>query len=272
MMGGVAANTRVRQAAVAGLFYPGEPSTLRSTARELIEGAAAEAQRSTPPKALIVPHAGFPYSGPVAAAAYRTIAARRAEISRVVLIGPSHRVYFHGIAVSQAGAFSTPLGDIRVDAELRTKVLAGGEVVASDVPHAAEHCLEVQLPFLQMLLGEFTILPLVAGRASAAAVARVLADAWGGPETLVLVSSDLSHYHSYASARSLDAETAAAIVARDPSLEPEQACGAVAINGLLALARERELAVVEVARLNSGDTAGDRARVVGYGAFAVHEP
>jgi AmmeMemoRadiSam system protein B len=275
MMGRESANARVREAAVAGLFYPGDPSALRSIALELLEHGAdigPPAALPAPPKALIVPHAGFAYSGSVAGAAYRSIAARCGGISRVVLIGPSHRVYFRGIAASQAQAFSTPLGEVRVDDELRNRALAAGTVVASDLPHASEHCLEVQLPFLQTLLGEFTILPLVAGVASAEDVAGALADVWGGAETLVLVSSDLSHYRSYASARAFDADTAAAIVERHPSLSPEQACGAVAINGLLALARERTLAVREIARLNSGDTAGDRTRVVGYGAFAIHEP
>jgi hypothetical protein len=253
------------------MFYPGEASALRASIELLLERAAVDAALLAPPKALIVPHAGYPYSGPIAAAAYARLAPLRDRISRVVLIGPSHHAYFAGIALPQAEVFSTPLGDIRVDIELKTELLDGGDVLVSDVPHAAEHCLEVQLPFLQMILEEFTILPLVAGVASPEEVAAVLADVWGGDETLVLASSDLSHYHSYQSARSIDARTVAAIVARQPTLSSEQACGAVGINGLLTLAQEMNLAVEKIAYLNSGDTAGDRTRVVGYGAFAVHE-
>jgi hypothetical protein len=270
MMGRIQANTRVRKAAVAGLFYPGEPAALRSAATRLLEQAPADTAEPSPPKALIVPHAGYVYSGPIAAAAYARIVPLRDRISRVVLIGPSHHAYFHGIALPEAEVFSTPLGDIRVDAELKAELLGGEDVLVSDVPHAAEHCLEVQLPFLQSILGDFSILPLVAGVASPEDVAAVLADVWGDDETLILASSDLSHYHSYQAARGRDARTAAAIVDRQPSLSPEQACGAVAINGLLTLAREMNLAVDQIACLNSGDTAGDRTRVVGYGAFAVH--
>jgi hypothetical protein len=272
MMGGISADTRVRKAAVAGMFYPGEPLRLRSAVAQLLERAAADRAALLPPKALIVPHAGYPYSGPIAAAAYARIAPLRDQISRVVLIGPSHHAYFHGIALPESDVFSTPLGDIRVDSGGKAKLLARGDAVLSDVPHESEHCLEVQLPFLQSILGDFTILPLVAGVASPEDVASVLADVWGGEETLVLASSDLSHYHSYQAARDIDTQTAAAIVAREPSISPEQACGAVGINGLLTLARERNLTVEKIACLNSGDTAGDRARVVGYGAFAVYGP
>jgi AmmeMemoRadiSam system protein B len=272
MMGQIAVNTRVRKAAVAGMFYPGEASLLRSSIVRLLERAAVHAAALAPPKALIVPHAGYVYSGPVAAAAYARLVPLRDRISRVVLIGPSHHAYFEGIALPQAEVFSTPLGDVRVDADLRAELVEGGDVLVSDVPHTAEHCLEVQLPFLQVILKEFTILPLVAGVASPADVAAVLADVWGGDETLVLVSSDLSHYHSYQSARSIDARTVASIVARQPTLSSEQACGAVGVNGLLTLAEEMNLVVEKIAYQNSGDTAGDRTRVVGYGAFAVHEP
>jgi AmmeMemoRadiSam system protein B len=272
MMGRISANTRVRKAAVAGMFYPGERSALRSAVALLLERAAADSERRAPPKAMIVPHAGYPYSGPTAAAAYARLAPVRDQITRVILIGPSHHAYFRGIALPESDVFSTPLGDIRVDAGGKTRLLARGDAVLSDVPHESEHCLEVQLPFLQSILGDFTILPLVAGVASPEHVASVLADVWGGEETLVLASSDLSHYHSYQAARDIDTQTAAAIVAREPCLSPEQACGAVGINGLLTLARERNLTVEKIEYLNSGDTAGDRARVVGYGAFAVYGP
>jgi MEMO1 family protein len=236
----------------------------------LLGQASRGAPEAPPTKALIVPHAGYVYSGTVAAAAYASLRARRSEISKVVVIGPSHRAYFHGIALPEADAFATPLGEIRIDRAGKAKLAARGDVLVSDAPHAQEHCIEVQLPFLQTVLDEFTLIPLLAGIASPPYVASVLADVWGGPETLVLASSDLSHYHSYDSARQLDAETAAAIVARQPGLSGDQACGAVAINGLLTRARDLDLAVDEIARLNSGDTSGDRSRVVGYGAFAVH--
>ncbi|HXQ63737.1 MAG TPA: AmmeMemoRadiSam system protein B [Steroidobacteraceae bacterium] len=260
----------MREPAVAGTFYPGTASTLRAALATLLQHASA-AQRPAPPaKALIVPHAGYVYSGTVAAAAYAPLVTRRSEISKVVVIGPSHRAYFHGIAIPEAEAFATPLGQIRIDVAGKAKLAGRGDVLVADGPHELEHCIEVQLPFLQAVLEEFTLIPLLAGIASAQYVASVLTDVWGGPETLVLASSDLSHYHPYDAARQLDAQTAAAIVARQTRLSGEQACGAVAINGLLARARELGLAVDEIARLNSGDTAGDRTRVVGYGAFAVH--
>jgi MEMO1 family protein len=189
-----------------------------------------------------------------------------------VLIGPSHRVPLAGIAVPEADYFLTPLGTIPLDLPLRSQLLRRGGIVESDWPHASEHCLEVQLPFLQLILPEFTLLPLVAGSASPQQVASVLADAWGADETLVIVSSDLSHYHRYDAARMIDAATCAAIRAFDTGLSDEQACGAVGINGLLYLARELGLDTTEIARCNSGDTAGDRLRVVGYAAFALHTP
>jgi len=208
----------------------------------------------------------------VAAAAYALLRESRRTVRRVVLIGPSHRVPLTGIAVPEADYFLTPLGTIPLDLPLRSELLRRGGIVESDWPHASEHCLEVQLPFLQLILPEFTLLPLVAGSASPQQVASVLADAWGGDETLVIVSSDLSHYHRYDAARMIDAATCAAIRAFDTGLSDEQACGAVGINGLLYLARELGLDTTEIARCNSGDTAGDRLRVVGYAAFALHTP
>jgi hypothetical protein len=227
---------------------------------------------AVPPKALIVPHAGYIYSGGIAAAAYATVASLRQVIRRIVLIGPSHRVYLRGMAVPAASAFATPLGEVVIDQDLKASLLQLGDVIEADAPHAQEHCLEVQLPFLQMLFDHFTLLPLVIGAAAPEQVAATLAHAWGDASTLVLVSSDLSHYHTYEQARHIDAATTASILKREPTLAGEQACGAVGINGLLYLAGKRELPVSEIARCNSGDTAGDRSRVVGYGAFAVHEP
>lgn len=252
------------------MFYPAAPAELRDAVTQYMDGASA-VDLPQAPKALIVPHAGYVYSGSIAAAAYASIAARRARITRVVLLGPSHRVYLQGIALPEWDEFATPLGNVRIDLEHRATLLAQGAVVAANAPHALEHSLEVQLPFLQVLLGDFTLTPLVAGDASPQHVASVLADAWGGEETLILISSDLSHYHSYERAQQIDRATSTAILNRSTQLSGEQACGAVCINGLAQLARDKQMNVSEIARLNSGDTAGDRARVVGYGAFALHE-
>ena len=264
-------NSRVRRPAVADLFYPGDASTLRATVRQLLGASATDYQLPASTKALIVPHAGYAYSGPVAAAAYAQLAARRRQIARVVIIGPSHQAYFHGIALPEADVFSTPLGDIPIDAASKAKLVARGDVHVDDSPHAQEHCIEVQLPFLQTVLDDFTLVPLLVGVATPDHVASVLAEVWGGAETLVLASSDLSHYHGYASAQQRDSRTAAAILARHSDLSGDEACGAAAINGLLLRARTLDLAVDEVLRLNSGDTSGDRTRVVGYGAYALHE-
>jgi AmmeMemoRadiSam system protein B len=263
-------NTKVRPPAVAGLFYPDNPPELR----DMVSGYLAQAPElaAGPPKALIVPHAGYIYSGVIAAAAYAQVARRRREIRRIVLIGPSHRVYLRGMAVPEDEGFQTPLGMVPIDRELKARALGHDEVIESDRPHVTEHSLEVQLPFLQVLLDEFTLLPIAVGSAAPPAVAAVLAELWGDERTLVLISSDLSHYLTYEQARAVDAETSAAIQRNEPTLTGEQACGCVGINGLAYLARQRNARITEIARCNSGDTAGDRQRVVGYGAFALHEP
>ena len=260
-----------RPPAVAGLFYPDDQRELRDVVSGYLRQHSCTATVA-PPKALIVPHAGYIYSGGIAAAAYATVASLRQTIRRIVLIGPSHRVYLRGMAVPTASSFATPLGNIAIDSELKTLLLQREDVVAADAPHAQEHSLEVQLPFLQLLFDDFTLLPLVLGSVAPEHVAAALAQAWGDAATLVLVSSDLSHYHTYTQAQQIDAATSAAILRREATLAGEQACGAVGINGLLYLAGQRRLAVSEIARCNSGDTAGDRSRVVGYGAFAVHDP
>ena len=238
-------------------------SAYLARAREIVPAA---------PKALIVPHAGYIYSGAIAAAAYAQIAPRRREIRRVVLIGPSHRVYLRGMAVPEDELFQTPLGRVPVDRELKVCALGQEQVIESDRPHVTEHSLEVQLPFLQVMLDDFTLLPIAVGSASPPAVAAVLAELWGDEQTLVLISSDLSHYLTYEQARAVDAETSAIILRNEPTLTGEQACGCVGINGLAYLARQRNARIMEIARCNSGDTAGDRRRVVGYGAFALYEP
>ena len=260
-----------RPPAVAGLFYPDDARELREVVSGYLRQHSSAAAAAAP-KALIVPHAGYIYSGGIAAAAYATVASLRQAIRRVVLIGPSHRVHLRGMAVPAANSFATPLGNVAIDQTLKASLLHGGAVIESDIPHAHEHCLEVQLPFLQLLFDDFTLLPVVLGSVGPDQVAAALAHVWGDDATLVLVSSDLSHYHTYTQAQQIDAATIAAILRRETTLAGEQACGAVGINGLLYLAKQRQLPVSEIARCNSGDTAGDRSRVVGYGAFAVHDP
>ena len=262
--------SRVRPPAVAGLFYPQDAGELR----RVVVGHLAACQRSGEarrPKALIVPHAGYPYSGDVAGCAYRLLGDSRAMIRHVVLLGPSHRVPMRGIAVPSVDAFATPLGEVPVDDAHRQRLRELGLVGISDAPHLAEHSLEVQLPFLQVVLGEFDLLPLAIGLSPPDQVAHVLDAAWNGADTLVVVSSDLSHYHTSEEARQLDAQSTQAILERRSDLPDEQACGARAINGLMQVARRRNLRVELLDQRNSGDTAGDRSRVVGYGSYAVFE-
>ncbi len=260
----------VRQAAVAGAFYPAEPRALRGVGSALLDEESAE-PLSRPPKALIVPHAGYRYSGWVAAQAYAGLHCWRDRIRRVVLLGPVHRVPVRGLAVPVAQAFATPLGEVPLDADALKRLTALPQVVVSPAAHAWEHALEVQLPFLQVVLDDFRCVPLAVGDATADEVAEVLEQLWGGPETLIVVSSDLSHYHPDAQARQLDAETLRHILALEPVLDPVQACGATPINGLLLAARRHGLRPELLAYRNSGDTAGDRSRVVGYAALRLME-
>ena len=259
---------RVRPAAVSGLFYPDDPRELADSVRTLLRGEGEPQER---PKALIAPHAGYVYSGPTAAAAFRLLQPVAGQIERVVLIGPSHRVPFRGLAVPSVDAFATPLGSIRLDASGREALLGLPQVRMADAPHAPEHSLEVELPFLQVLLGEFTLLPLAAGDATAAEVAEALERVWGGAETLVVVSTDLSHYHRYEHARRLDAATNEAVLKLESDLDGEQACGCIGLNGILAAARQRGMRIRLDDLRNSGDTAGDRDRVVGYGAWSLYD-
>lgn len=263
-------NASIRPPAVAGFFYPGDRAELSEMVSELIAGVSVNPLPRAP-KAYIVPHAGYIYSGSTAAVAYAMATQQRASLRRIIVIGPSHRVYLEGAAVPNVQAFATPLGEIPIDQELRRSVLGVPGVIESDHPHRLEHSLEVQLPFLQLALGDFTLVPIVVGSASAQQVAAILDAVWGDTDTLVLASSDLSHYHSYRAAQNIDAQTSSAILNRQGNLTGEQACGAVAINGLLHCARERDLKITELARCNSGDTAGDKDRVVGYGAYALYE-
>jgi MEMO1 family protein len=261
----------VRPPAVAGLFYPENANELRHDVDGYLAGSAPRAAVTGRPKALIVPHAGYQYSGPVAGVAYRRLRDWSAFIQHVVMIGPSHRVAIRGLAVPSVDSFATPLGSVPIDVAGRERLRELGLVAVSDPAHAAEHSLEVQLPFLQVVLEDFDILPLTVGFAAVDQVTRVIDAVWGGPDTLVLVSSDLSHYHTWSEARQLDAETTRAIMERRSDLHDEQACGACGINGLMQVARRRGLTVELLDQRNSGDTAGDRSRVVGYGSYALHE-
>lgn len=263
-------SVRVRPAAVAGSFYPGSADALDAALGRAFDDAVVPAADAAVPKALIVPHAGYVYSGAIAASAYARIAPARTTIRRVVLLGPSHRVYVRGLAVPGVDAFRTPLGVVPIDAGARDVVLRLPGVQIDDRAHADEHSLEVQLPFLQRTLDDFTLLPFSVGDATVDEVTSVLDACWGGPETLVVISTDLSHYHRYDDATRLDARTAATIVARRPeAVDDRDACGAYPLRGLLRVASERGLSVEQLDLRNSGDTAGDRHRVVGYGAFAV---
>ncbi len=262
---------RIRPPAVADMFYPGDPRELRAMVTRMLE-QSRPAERQ--PKALIAPHAGYIYSGDIAAKAYGALYPYRDVIKRVVLLGPSHRVPFRGIAVSSADYYRTPLGDIPLDTEAARALTQQFDFVDYlDVAHKDEHSLEVHLPFLQAVLDQFELLPLVVGEATPEQVDAVLEAAWGGPETLIVISSDLSHYHSDAIARRLDQETAQAIETLDiDHVDTEHACGAHPVRGLLAAARKHGMQPVTVAMGNSARTSGDYDRVVGYGAWLFFEP
>jgi AmmeMemoRadiSam system protein B len=253
----------VRPAAVAGTFYPGEPKRLAAEVDRLVE--AAPTGTGTCPKALIVPHAGYVYSGPIAASAFARVAPFADRIERVILIGPAHRVFVPGLASPGAARMATPLGEVEVD----RGALAG--IAEHPAAHAREHCLEVELPFLQRVLPRAKIVPMIGSRASSEEVGALLERLYGGPETLIVISSDLSHYLPYAEGRARDRRTADRIAALDATLEGEDACGAIGIDGLLWLARTKHLRAELLDLRSSGDTAGPRDEVVGYGAFALYE-
>jgi MEMO1 family protein len=259
-------SSTVRPAAVAGAFYPGSKTELLAMIDALIAAVSPSAQTRRTPKALIVPHAGYIYSGPIAASGFARIA--DAPITRVVLIGPAHRVFVEGLVSPGTTHLRTPLGDIEVDVEALRSV---PDVAAHPGAHAREHSLEVELPFVQRLLPHAKVVPIAASHASSEHVGRVLDALWGGPETLIVISSDLSHFHPYADAQAIDARTAAKIVALDTTLTGYEACGCTGINGLAWVARRRKLRVEQIDVRNSGDTAGKRDEVVGYGAFALYE-
>lgn len=265
----------VRPPAVAGQFYPGDAATLAAE----VDGYLATAQAmqapgdeadDAPPKALIVPHAGYMYSAPVAATAYARLFPLRGIVRRVVLMGPAHHVMLSGLALSGAASFATPLGEVAVDREACEAILDLPQVCVMDEAHALEHSLEVHLPFLLSCLDDFAMVPLVAGRARAEEVAQVLERLWGGTETLIVISSDLSHYHDYDTATRMDTATSRAIEALAPGdIGEEGACGRVPIRGLLTVAKGKGLRAQMVDLRNSGDTAGPRDQVVGYGSYVI---
>jgi len=253
------------------MFYPGDARALAAEVDDLLDGVGVPVPRLGYPKALVVPHAGYIYSGPVAARAYDELVAARGSVRRVVLLGPTHRVAVKGLAVPSAAAFATPLGTVRIDAEALREVSDLPQVVASDAAHALEHSLEVQLPFLQKVLGEFALAPFAVGAASVQEVAEVIERLWGGPETLIVVSTDMSHYHSYEQARAIDGATIERIAAFATDIHHEEACGATPLNGLLFSSKKKNLSLKLLSACNSGDTAGGKGRVVGYSAFGLYQ-
>lgn len=258
-----------RPAAVAGTFYPASPKVLRATVDQLLACAEPTGDLQEPvPKALIVPHAGYVYSGSVAASAWVRLRPAAAIIERVILLGPAHRVFVHGVVSPGAELMQTPLGDLQVDLDAIAQVRT---VHDDPEAHAMEHSLEVQLPFLRRVVPHARVVPLAIGRATTDEVAHVIESLWGGPETRMVVSSDLSHYLPYETARALDRDTAEHIVAMDGLLPPVRACGYTGVNGLIHVARRRGLHVRTLDLRNSGDTAGDHDAVVGYGAFGFYE-
>lgn len=256
-----------RPAAVAGLFYEADAVALRNSIDRLMAGASGAPDGR--PRALIVPHAGYPYSGATAASAYGQLSPFADSYRRVVLLGPAHRLLVEGVAIPSVDNFATPLGTVPLDRDALETLTAFPQVTVSDEAHREEHSLEVQLPFLQRVLGDFRLLPLLVGRCPPRALAEVIEALWGGPETLFVLSTDLSHFHDYAAADRLDANTCARILAGATDLSGEQACGAAPLNGFFASEGGCALQRALLHRCNSGDTAGDRRRVVGYAAFRL---
>jgi len=259
-----------RPAAVAGQFYPADPLSLNQQLDTLLEEGEHATPVQAPPKALIVPHAGYIYSGQTAAIAYQRLRAYSSRFKRVVLLGLSHRVPFRGIATTTAERFSTPLGDTVIDRKTIAKLISEKTVIALDEAHRWEHSLEVQLPFLQRVLQKFELIPLATGTCSVEDAAACLGSLWDDDNTLILISSDLSHFHPYDEACEIDQNTCQRILKKATNLVGEEACGFRGINGLLHYLRDKPYHIEMLDYRNSGDTAGDRERVVGYSAFAVY--
>ena len=266
------ASNRVRPAAVAGMFYSGDRRELAQAVDAMLAAAAPPMPAQPVPKAIIAPHAGYVYSGPIAASVYTLLKPARARITRVVLLGPTHRVAVRGLALPEADGFATPLGTVSVERDAVAAIRKLPQVTVSSAAHTWEHSLEVHLPFLQTVLDPFKLVPLAVGYAEPDEVADVLDVVWGGPETLIVISSDLSHYLNYREAQAIDRRTAEAILELRTDITHEQACGATPVTGLNLAAQRRRLTPRLLDLRNSGDTAGDKNRVVGYGAFAFFEP
>jgi AmmeMemoRadiSam system protein B len=257
----------IRPAAVSGQFYPADPAELEQMVQSLLDGVS---DIPPPAKAIIAPHAGLVYSGPIAATVYASLLANKERITRVVLLGPSHRVYLKGLALSSAAYYETPLGKIEIDQDAYDSVRNLPQVSVTDAAHAQEHSLEVHLPFLQLVLDQFKLVPVVVGESSPEEVAEVLEVLWGEKETQIIISSDLSHFHDYETAQQLDLSTSKAIENLQlEAIGSEQACGCMPMRGLLQLARKKHLHAKTLDLRNSGDTAGSKDRVVGYGAYSV---
>jgi AmmeMemoRadiSam system protein B len=260
----------IRPPAVAGLFYPANRNELAQQVNK--ELSQVTLQTVHHPQAIIVPHAGYIYSASIAASVFKCLQGFRTTIKRVLLIGPSHRVAFDGLALSSAEFFHTPLGNIRIDTNGQQQLLSNPGVQVIDQAHENEHSLEVQLPFLQQVLDDFSLIPIVAGNASIELVAKVIDTLWDAKETLVVISSDLSHYHDYQTAQQLDKTTSKAILELNYSaIESRNACGFIAVNGLLFFAKQHHLKASIIDVRNSGDTAGDKKSVVGYGSYLFEE-
>ena len=260
---------QIRQPAVAGMFYPADKQSLKNDIHQYLNNVSVDQKEN--PKAIVVPHAGYIYSGPIAASAYKQIIPLKDKINRVVLFGPSHRVAFNGLAVPESDIFNTPLGNIPIDQKGIQQLSDLPQVIVSDQAHRDEHSLEVQLPFLQEILGEFSLIPLVVGDAERHEVAEVINRLWGDEHTLIVISTDLSHYHEYNEAKQLDRATSDAIKNLKPDLIGyEDACGRNGLKGMMTVAEEKHLSVDILDLRNSGDTAGDKGRVVGYGAYVFH--
>lgn len=257
----------IRKSAVAGSFYPSDPLVLRQQVEQFLNETTA---MTTTPKAIIAPHAGFVYSGPVAAAAYAQLQPLHDKISRVILLGPSHRVAFLGIAASSANAYQTPLGNISIDHESQRRILELPYVRTYDDAHLYEHSLEVHLPFLQIVLDQFSLVPLVVGETEPEMISEVLDALAPDDNTIIVVSTDLSHYHSYKTAQKMDQATSDAIESLHyTQIKIEDACGRNPVKGLLKYAQSHHLQAHLLDLRNSGDTAGSKDKVVGYGSYVI---
>lgn len=259
----------IRQAAVAGLFYPADQQLLKDDIHDYLNEVNCEQKPNL--KAIVVPHAGYMYSGSIAASAYKLLIPLKDKINRVILLGPSHRVAFNGLAVPESDFFTTPLGVLPIDQKGIQSLATLPQVIVSEQAHSEEHSLEVQLPFLQEVLNEFSLIPIVVGDAERHEVAEVINALWGDEHTLIVISTDLSHYHAYNEAKQLDSATSDAIVAlKADQISYEDACGRNGLKGMMTVAEEKHLSVELLDLRNSGDTAGDKSRVVGYGAYVIY--